>query len=78
MEKWEIDFGQLVSQLVSKAWKNGLWHSESELHKSLKDFIRQIILQERQKTLESLKLWRPYFYRDKKTEEDIEELSKLL
>ena len=39
MEGWEIAFGQLVT----RAWSKGLWHSESELHKSLKSFIRSLI-----------------------------------
>ena len=30
------------------------------------------------KCLEALKLWRPYFYRDKITEEDIKELKEIL
>jgi hypothetical protein len=38
MKWWEPEFGVLVSQ----AWAGGLWHSESELTKSLKVFIARI------------------------------------
>lgn|SRR3990167_5858452 len=36
--------------------------------------IAQAVKRERGKFLETLKLWRPYFYRDKITNEDIKEL----
>ena len=38
----------------------------------------QGIKEEKEKCLESLKLWRPYFYRDKINQNDIEELKKIL
>ena len=38
----------------------------------------QGIKEEKEKCLELLKLWRPYFYRDRVTGEDIEELKKIL
>ena len=38
----------------------------------------QGIEEQKEKCLESLKLWRPYFYRDKITEEDIEEIKEIL
>jgi hypothetical protein len=33
---WEVRLGQLITE----SWKKGIWHSESTLFDSLKDFIR--------------------------------------
>ncbi len=41
--EWEIGLGQLAS----KAWKDGLWHSESELLISLKSFIKDLLSRQR-------------------------------
>lgn len=45
--------------------------------KTITDLIQENYIS-KEEVLETLKLWRPYFYRDKITEEDIAELKKLL
>lgn len=43
----------------------------------IKPLIHALLSTERERTLEALKLWRPIFYRDKVTEEDIKELPEI-
>lgn len=41
IEDWEIDF----NRLVFKSWKEGLWHSENNLNRDLKKFIKQKLIE---------------------------------
>lgn len=47
-EEWEVELGRLTF----KAYKEGLWHSESSLKESLKSFISHILSQSNKNTLE--------------------------
>ena len=50
VEEWEIK----LTQLVSLAWKNGLWHSESNFMNDINHFISQVIEEERRQTLKNI------------------------
>jgi hypothetical protein len=43
-KEWEV----LVGQLASKAWKNGLWHSESALLSDLKTLTNHILAKQQE------------------------------
>jgi len=77
LERWDRQIATSYSELSEtekesdrKETRNylSLFHSQ----------INLILEQEKEKFIESLKLWRPYFYRDKITEEDIEELKNII
>ena len=50
VEEWEIK----LTQLVSLAWKNGLWHSESNFMNAIKHFIHQVIEEERRRLIKEI------------------------
>jgi hypothetical protein len=49
-----------------------------ELKKENSEIVQGIIKEEREKVIETMQLWRPWFYRDKITDEDIAEIKTLL
>ena len=49
-EKWEVEFGLLIN----RAFREGLWHSESVLTNDLKDFISSTLRQDREKLVERI------------------------
>lgn len=50
-QDWEIG----LTQLISKTWKKGLWHSASNMMIDLKSFISSLLDKERERIVESIK-----------------------
>lgn len=55
-EEWKVEYGNIVS----KAWKDGIWHSESTLFSDTKNFIENLLSSQSQKLVSELKekIWR--------------------
>ena len=74
--KYADDFEKYREEI--KSFFRSQIEKETKKGESWRRGYLQGIEEQKEKCLESLKLWRPYFYRDKITEEDIEEIKEIL
>ncbi len=49
--EWKVE----LIQLISREWKNGMWHSESTIVASLKSFISNLLSSTEQRVMERVK-----------------------